>query len=278
MKSHKIQLTNSDAPLDHVDDYLSPAQVKLYMQYFAKAEEAVKNSDSVYRNRVNKAEQSLRYTILEVNSKQDDDPKNTAYYLDVLDKFKAEADKEKADLVDEGRTKTADYYNDDKIYLKNRLVHNLAAGAFAQIISPKEYIPKQDLKILFDGILGNKVRDSKWVSFEKSYVEFVIDMGKPVSFDTIKMNFIHDPDFLTFLPDSITFSISNNSKDFTQIGQVKNTWTGLGVKGAIKTFQFVSPAPKNSRYIKIGIKMIDTSSYIIYNKQPVMLCDEVIVL
>jgi len=248
------------------------------MQYFAKAEDAVKNSDSVYRNRVNKAEQSLRYTILEVNSKLDTSSKTTPYYLSVLDAFKAEADRGKADLLDEGKTKTVDYYNDEKNYLQNRTVPHLAKGASLKIINPAGYFPKQDLQTLFDGILGNKTRDSKWVAFDKSPVEFVIDLGKQVSFKTIKMNFIHDPDFLTFLPDSITFSISDNGKDFNQIGQVKNNWTGLGVKEYIKTFQFTTSSPQVSRYIKVDIRMINTLSYIVYKKQPVMLCDEVIVL
>lgn len=278
MKSHKITLTNSDAPLDHVNDFLSPEQIKVYQQYFDKAEAAVKNEgDTVYRNRINKAAQSLRYAILEVNSKLDTSAKKINYYLNVLDAFKKEADKLQADLLDEGKTKTVDYYYDDKNYLQHRIVPNLAAGATAKIIDPAGYVPKQSLSTLFDGILGNKTRDSKWVSFQNGYIELIIKLSKPVSFKMIKMDFIHDPDFFTLLPQSITYSISDNGKDFSKIGTASNTWTNLGVKAAIKTFQIPLSSPKISRFIKISIKMIDTSSYVIYKKQPVMMSDEIII-
>lgn len=271
-------LTNSDNPLQHAGDYFTTQKLKEYKQYFSQAITAVKNEDPVYSKRIQTAMQSLRYVILEVEAKQDADSKNDAYYVSQLDEFHSVAKIEKQDLLDEGTVKLDDYYKENGNYLKTRLVKNLAKGATAKIISPPGYMPFGGLSTLFDGILGNKQSDGKWIAFDKTYVEMVVDLGAAKSFDSISMNFIHDPVFITQLPSSVIFSVSDDGNNFKELGVAKNIWPGMGVKKEIKTFRFVCAAKVKTRYIKIAMRMVNFSMYNNLEKPQAMRCDEVIIL
>lgn len=271
-------LTNSDNPLQHAGDYFTNQKLKEYSQYFSQAITAVKNEDPVYSKRVQTAMQPLRYIILEVEAKQDADSKNDTYYVSQLDEFHSVAKKEKQDLLDEGTVKLDDYYKENENYLKKRLVENLAKGAAAKIISPQGYLPSGGLSALFDGILGNKQSDNKWIAFDQPYVEMVVDLGAAKFFDSISMNFMHDPVFITQLPSSVIFSVSDDGTNFKDLGVAKNIWPGMGVKKEIKTFRFVCKSRTKTRYVKIAMRMVNFSMYNNLEKPQAMRCDEVIIL
>ncbi len=277
VQNNKVELTNSDAPLDHADDFLSAEQLNKYKQFFANAENEVKN-DSIYFKRVQIAEQSIRYAVLEGESKEDTSAKNVNYYLSMLNDFKRVAKEAKVNRVAEGNVTVDSFYNENTTYQKTKRIKHLALGAAAKITDPSGYSPGVSLNALFDGMKGDKTTDKKWVPFEKPFIELIVDLKKTISFDTILMNFIHDPAHLALLPESITFAVSNDNTNFTNIGIVKNSWANLGLKKEIKTFRLAAASKNTARYIKINIKMINSSSYIINDKPPVMLCDEIIVL
>lgn len=270
-----ITLTNSDNPLDHVNDFLSLKQLNLYKQFFKQAEDAVSNADAVYKKRLSNAKQPIRYATLEVQAKQDNTTANNNYYTEQLNEFTNTAKEEKQDLLDEGTVRLDEYYKENSAYIKERKKNNIATGATAKIIEPSGYTTKTNLTSLFDGISGNKVSDSKWVAFEKNYVELVIDLGQAKTFSNISMRFIHDPVFLTQLPSSVSFATSNDNNSFTDIGVVKNSWPGMGVKKEVKTFEFIATSPVQARYIKVSMRMVNFSMYKNLVKPQGMLCDEI---
>lgn len=274
-QNQDLVLTNKDAPFDHRKDYLSEQKIKKYKQFFTLATNAVKNEDPLYKKRVENASQSLRYTMLEVQAKEDDG--DDSFYQNELDTFVTVASKEGSVLMNEGTMKVDDYYAQYNNYLKNKSVNNLAFNASAIITTPSGYSTNLPLSELFDNSRGSIVTDDKWVAFEKPYVELLIDLKKDILFDTISMRFIHDPNFLALLPEIITFSVSENNTSFTSIGNVKNSFNSLGVKKEIKTFELTTPGKVSARYIKIGIKLIAPSNYAGADRFPAMRCDEIFI-
>ncbi|WP_207632658.1 DUF4838 domain-containing protein [Foetidibacter luteolus] len=270
-----VTLFNNDAPLDHVNDFLSPKQISIYQRQFSLASDALKKAALVYRKRIMNAAQALRYAILEVKGKTDRG--NTAYYMQLLDTFKNVAAEENATLINEGTMNFNEYYTEQSVYLRQKFVNSLALNATAIITKPQGYIPKNSLAVLFDGMLASKATDKKWVAFEQPYVELIIDLKKEINFSSIKINFLHDPSFQSLLPETITFDISDDNKHFNNIGVAKNIYQGLGVKKEVKPFTFNAVNALKARYIKVAIKMIGKSNYSNTNRQPAMRCDEIII-
>jgi hypothetical protein len=271
VQSHKINLTTSDAPLDHVSDYLSPSQVQLYRKYFEDAKKAVANNP-VYLDRVQNAAQSIRYTILDGISKMD---AAAAPYENMAAEFKDVAAKAKVDKVEDGISTLSEFADEQVQYQKNKLVKNPASDATAVITNPSSY-KVSNLNNLFDKISGNKTIDSKWVTFQQPVIEMVIDLKKQVSIDSILATFMHNPQVKVNVPQYIKYAASNDGKNFTDIGTAKNLWAGAGIKEDLKTFVLHAPANTKARYIKMNFKMVIMPNDA-GDPDLRMLCDEIVV-
>ncbi|MEP6466787.1 MAG: DUF4838 domain-containing protein [Parafilimonas sp.] len=271
VQTHQINLTTSDAPLDHINDFLSPAQIKLYRQYFNSAKNAVAQN-AVYLQRVQNAEQSIRYTILD-GMKKLNISADTVNYANVLSDFKNVAATAKVDKIEEGNASLNDFVADQEAYEKNNIVKNLAAGASLTVTNPASYSVK-NADNLFDKSLGNKTIDEKWVAFQQQNIELVIDMKKAVNIDSISARFMHNPQLKVNLPEYIKYAVSTNGKSFTDIGVAKNIWAGMGVKEDIKNFVLKTSGNTTARYIKMNIKMVGSANI---DSSQSMLCDEIIV-
>lgn len=270
VQSHSINLTTKDAPLDHINDFLSPSQIEIYQQYLNDAKKAV-DTGSVYFDRVQNAKQSVRYAVLDGISKLN--TANVPDYTIILNEFKDVAAKAKEDRVEEGNTTVNDFVTDQLKYQKNKFVKNKANGASVTVTNPASYtIANADN--LFDGTRGNKTIDSKWVVFQQPYIEIIIDLKKQINIDSISATFMHNPQLNVNLPEYIKFAVSNNGQSFTDIGTAKNIWAGMGVKEDLKTFVLKPSASTNARYIKMSFKMVNSASAA---QTQSMLCDEIVV-
>lgn len=274
VQSHTIKLKTDDAPLDHVNDYLSPAQLKIYQQYFADAKNAVAGYE-VYLQRVQKAEQSIRYAILDGISKTDSSVSNISMYKNMLNEFKGIANATGADRVEESNTTLNDFVADQENYQENKLVKNLAAKATAVITNPGSY-KVNNLNSLFDKVKGNKTIDEKWVRFQQNYIELVIDLKQQAKIDSLAATFMHNPAFKIQLPESVKFAVSDDGNNFTEIGIAKNIWPGLGVKEELKTFR-IQVSNITARYIRLSFKMVNAPNITGDGLPQSMLCDEIVV-
>lgn len=277
IQSHKINLTVTDAPLDHVDDYLSPTQVKLYQQDFDNAKKAVAGKP-IYLNRVQNAEQSLRYAILDGASKQNANEKDSSAYISMLKEFRNVAANANVKSITEGNGNSLnDFIEEQNAYQKNKVIsNNNATGASVVITTPASYTVK-NINTLCDKVRGSNTIDGKWVAFQQPQIELVVDLKKKTSFDSVSATFMHNPLFKIQLPESVKYAVSNNGTNFTNIGIAKNIWAGLGVKEELKTFTIKSSANTSARYIKLSFKMVNSPNITGDDLPQSMLCDEIIV-
>ncbi|MBS1748091.1 MAG: DUF4838 domain-containing protein [Bacteroidetes bacterium] len=276
VQTHTVQLKTGDAPLDHVNDYLSPEQLKIYQQYFADAKNAAAGNE-VYLLRVQKAEQSIRYAILDGISKTDTSAANISLYKNMLGEFKNVAGTTGADRVSEGDFPLKDFVTDQVNYQDNKLVRNLASRATAVITNPASY-KLSNLNTLFDKVKANKTIDEKWVAFQEKTVELVIDLKKEIKFDSVTATFMHNPAFKVQLPAYLKCAISDDGKNFKDIGVAKNTWAGLGVNEELKTFTIHAPAQTGARYLQLTFTMVNSPNITGDDLPQSMLCDEITVL
>lgn len=275
VQSHNLNLSTDDAPLDHINDYLSPSQLKIYQQYFLDAEKAVAKN-TVYFNRVQNAGQSVRYTILDGVSKSDTNANNTHAYETMLSDFKNIAELAKADRVEEGNTTLNEFVEDQRSYQKRKLIKNLADGASVIITTPASYTIN-NINALFDNIVGNKTIDNKWVSFQEPYIELVINLKKQLKIDSVYATFMHNPAFKIQLPESVKYAVSDDGKSFRDVGVAKNIWAGLGVKEELKRFGVSMPSDTKAQYIRMSFKMVNSPNIAGDGLPQSMLCDEIIV-
>jgi hypothetical protein len=275
VQSNKINLTTNDAPLDHVNDFLSPAQIKIYGQYFNDANKAAA-TNPVYSERVQNAEQSLRYAVLNGISKSDKDSRNIRDYEAMLNQFKDVAATAKVDRVEDGNATLNDFVIDQLAYQKRKIVSNLAENATATITDPDSYEAK-NMNILFDNITGNKTIDNKWVAFQQPAIDLLVDFKKQITIDSVSATFMHNPQFKVQLPAYIKYSISNDGKKFTEIGTSKNLWAGLGAKEELKTFTLTPASPLAARYLKLNLVMVNSPNITGDDLPQSMLCDEILV-
>lgn len=275
VQTHKINLSTNDAPLDHINDILSPAQIEKYQQHFNNAKKAVANNN-VYLNRVQNAEQSLRYAILDGVSKQNSNAKDSTAYLQVVKEFSNIAANANVNHMDEAGNNLKDFVAEQLSYQKTKLVNNLAAGASVSIIDPPAY-SVNDPDNLFDNFKGSKTVDSKWVAFQQPYIELVIDLKKNVNIQSVSATFMHNPQAKVQLPSGVKYAASNNGKKFTDIGIARNVWAGMGVKEELKNFSIQVPNNTTARYIKVSFTMVNSPNITGDDLPQAMLCDEILV-
>jgi hypothetical protein len=77
---------------------------------------------------------------------------------------------------------------------------------------------------------GRLTTDDKWFRFATTSADVTIDFGRQVSFDSVNMDFMHDPQHLILLPEKISFSASADNSNFRDIASVANPYANLGAK------------------------------------------------
>lgn len=275
VQSHKINLSNNDAPLDHINDFLSPAQIALYQQAFNEAKNAVANNN-LYLRRVQNAAQSLRYAILEGVSKQDATAEDSVGYLNIVKEFNSIAEKDNVNSMAESGNNLKDFVAGQQVYQQSKVVNNLAAGAFVSIVNPPAY-PVNNLNDLLDNLKASKTIDSKWVAFQQPYIELMIDLKTITNIDSVSATFMHNPAAKVQLPEAVKYAVSTNGKNFTEIGIARNVWARLGVKEELKTFTVKAPGNTNARFVKLQFKMVNSPNITGDDLPQSMLCDEILV-
>ncbi len=115
-----------------------------------------------------------------------------------------------------------------------------------------KYPPANGERTLIDREEGSSTfSDKKWVGYEASDMEVILDMGKPTAIRRILMRFVSSPNSWIFLPEAIEVSASNTMGQFAPVANVQN-----GVPKDISTIQKYAMPLKNveARYLKIKVK------------------------
>jgi len=103
---------------------------------------------------------------------------------------------------------------------------------------------------LVDGIKGGSdYRTGTWQGYEGIGINAIVDLGERKKINELSIGFLQDENSWIFMPQSVTFLMSEDGKKYTKIGNIKNAISPKE-KGAItKDFSFKTNI--KARYIKV---------------------------
>jgi hexosaminidase len=135
------------------------------------------------------------------------------------------------------------------------VMHKAIGRNVTYVNSPSKYYPGDGPNTLTDGVRGTTAPGKYWHGFDGDDVIATIDMGEETAFQKITIGCLQSYRDWIFLPESVTFSISNDGKNFTDLGTVQNTISPNEKSALIKDFTFNFPEQKK-RYIRVAAKNI----------------------
>lgn len=106
---------------------------------------------------------------------------------------------------------------------------------------------------LTDGVRGTLAVGKYWHGFDENDLVATIDLGEATTVQKITLGCLQRYSDWIFLPQSVTYEISNDGKNFTQVGLIKNTISPDEKNPVIKDFIADFPAQK-TRYIRVSAK------------------------
>lgn len=241
-----------DSPITHKEGMLNSYLLKTYNELFDKAEHAVETDTTLLR-RVRLSRLPLQYSELEIT--------RTAPILNKdgvaakVKLFKERSLQYGVKFLTERGISPIDYCD---LYLKRYLLdnsRNVAKGAVINwIIPPAEKYQLLGKTALTDELYGGGTTYvESWVGWEGGDAEFILDLGKEQTFNSIEADFLHQLGAWILLPKYVTYSFSSDNVTYTPLGTFEfKEDRDLAVKyvGAkVTTEQTVS-----GRYIKVFVK------------------------
>ena len=263
-----IPLSNYDHPAIHKEGYLSAAQLTKYVDLFNKALESV-SGDTLYTNRVERAFQPIRYALLEV-SKDQTFTKDWIFAKDatgvyklkpqfntILDKFYKYAKKYGPETLHEENYSPYEYYNDMKSYFNNAIVQHLAVGkrvSYATQYSNAYQANGQNS--LTDGVRGTEDYQILWQGWQGEDVVATIDMESSLDIKLVEVSCLDDELSRILGPESITVEVSDDGRNYTNAGFIKNSLARTKINKQIIKLSVNLKQQTRARFIKVTIKNI----------------------
>jgi hypothetical protein len=260
-------------PSQAFDSYLNPELLKEYDGFFDEAEKAVAQKSVILR-RVKEARLGVDYAILEAcrknlskefsltildkNSKKKVNP----YVKNKLEQFIETCKNAEITMMNEMRFTVEDYASSYQKALEVATQPNKALGKKVTLLTkPKKYA-NEDPQVLTDGALGGNGFYANWLGFEGNDLEAVIDLGETQSVSSISIAFLQVTNHVVFFPLEVTYSYSNDNKNFRKLGIIKNEHP-LIKKSKVNDIQYFNLkfSPLKARYIKVKAKSMKTPPY-----------------
>lgn len=122
--------------------------------------------------------------------------------------------------------------------------------------SPSIKYGAQGVLSLVDKVRGSdEFSDGKWLGFEGEDLDVTIDLGESKNINQLIVSFLHQSGAWIFLPEKISFSISNDGKSYTLIDSKTND---IVEETKDDIYMFTGNISQKARYIKIHAKSIKT--------------------
>ena len=121
--------------------------------------------------------------------------------------------------------------------------------------APSKYYPADGPNTLTDGVRGTTSPGKFWHAFDGNDLVATIDLGQPTSVHQISIGCLQSYNDWIFLPQSVTYEVSNDGTNFTIAGTVNNTISPNEKSALIKDFTLNFPR-QNARYIRVTAKNI----------------------
>ncbi|MGN6533113.1 MAG: glycoside hydrolase family 20 protein, partial [Ginsengibacter sp.] len=116
-----------------------------------------------------------------------------------------------------------------------------------------KYYPANGPNTLTDGVRGTDAVNKYWHGLQGKDLIATIDLGAETSINDITIGCLQRYSDWIFLPQSVTYEISNDGTNFTNLGTVKNTISPDEKNPLIKDFTLNFPVQK-ARYIRVTAK------------------------
>lgn len=141
---------------------------------------------------------------------------------------------------------------------QQKFVMDKAVGKNVTYTNPvSRYYPADGPNTLTDGVRGTEAVNKFWHGLQGKDLIATIDLGSETSIQQIAIGCLQRYSDWIFLPQSVTFEISNDGSNFTNLGTVKNTVSPDEKAPVIKDFSLSFPSQK-ARYVRVTAKNLGT--------------------
>lgn len=137
------------------------------------------------------------------------------------------------------------------------VVHKAIGRNVTYTNPPSTYYPADGPNTLTDGVRGTTAPGKYWHAFEGNDLVATIDLGQETPIEKISIGCLQSYRDWIFLPQSLTYEISNDGKSFTDLGTVKNTISPDEKSALVKDFTLAFPEQK-ARYVRVTAKNLGT--------------------
>jgi Domain of unknown function (DUF4838) len=258
-----------EPPAVHAADYLSAADVAVYVRLFDKAEAAAARAPELLA-RVRTARLPLMYAKLEIG--KDDMFGPRGFYEDNSGRFEARPAmtrllEEFGTRCREGGVRTlnesgltpAAYYDSVKRFIDVQVEGNLA---FRKAVTadplPAAKYARGDLAVLTNGVRGAADFKVHWLGWEGVDFTLTLDLGKTVAAAReITLSTLSDSRSWILHPDKVTCEVSSDGLTFREVG-VKNVGGDHQNEDVVRTFSWtedlaVAGALADIRYVRFRV-------------------------
>lgn len=249
-------------PVRSANGYLSLTMLGTYNQILDKAEAAVAGS-SEYLARVRTARLPVQYVMLEQAKVIGEgergcfvqDPDGTLHArpeIDSLLTLFVQRCKDAAipRLWEHGITPD-EYHTATRRFLDSGAKNHLARGKEVILVTPASVkYHDGDKSALTDGLLAWDDYHMHWLGFEGEEMDATIDLGTTQTISRIHTDFLQDINSWIFMPDTVSFLVSEDGTTFRPLGVSVNTTPAEKWGPIIAPFN-LDCQPINARYVRV---------------------------
>jgi hexosaminidase len=136
---------------------------------------------------------------------------------------------------------------------QNFVMHKAIGRKVVYATRQSSYYPADGPNSLTDGVRGTAAVGKYWHAFNGKDLVATIDLGAATSLQKITIGCLqHSVDWI-FLPQSVTYEVSNDGNTFTNLGTVNNTISPEDKGTIIKDFT-LNFAAQQARYVRVTAK------------------------
>jgi len=242
-----------DSPVTFKKGMLKPYLMGRYEALFDRAEEAVAG-DAQRLARVREARLPIQYSKLEImRTEHGSDPAEMETLLTLFEKRVRELGIKE---LNERRNSPEEYCALYRERFMPRKIRSLAAGAKVDFIEgPTGKYAELGKTALTDELYGGSTFVESWVGWEGKDASMVIDLGEKKEFTQVTTDFLHQLGAWILLPKQVIYSLSDDGKDFRNIGTVDfEEDRSPQVKYVDAMVKSRNDLPFSGRYIKVDVK------------------------
>lgn len=241
-------------PSQGFNSFLSEKKLIYYDSLYQVASERV-NAKPELLNRVNLARLSMDYAWLEfvkrnLHARLKENGEQTITRR--LARFAKTTAENNITTMNEMRFTVQEYVEGYNRTLQRAKGINIAYQKPVQLLTlPKKYAD-EDPQTLTDGALGGNSFFANWLGFEGEHLQAIIDLEEVQKVSEIATAFLQVTNHIVFFPKTVTFSLSEDGKRFTEVQSINNQFP-LNKESKVNDIQYFSykGEPHPARYLKI---------------------------